>query len=142
MYGALDISTSGLTAQRMRMTAISANIANRNTILDENGEPEPYRARRVLFAPGDPSATSAAGRKLGVHVADVEVDQSSLQLRFDPGNPLAFKSGPRAGYVAEPNVNPVVEQMNAFEASRAYEANIVAAEATKTMIAQALRLLA
>lgn len=142
MYGALDISTSGLTAQRMRMTAISANIANRNTILDENGEPEPYRARRVLFAPGDPTAKSAAGRKLGVHVAEVEVDQSPLQLRYDPSNPLAFKSGPRAGYVPEPNVNPVVEQMNAFEASRAYEANIVAAEATKTMIAQALRLLA
>ena len=142
MYGALDISTSGLVAQRMRLTAISANIANRDTLVDENGQVRPYRARQVLFAPGDPSAKSAEGRALGVHVADVRVDDTPFRYKFDPGSPLADKSGPYKDYVALPSVDPVTEQMNAFEASRAYEANIVAAEATKSMIAQALRLLA
>ncbi|MGE3106834.1 MAG: flagellar basal body rod protein FlgC [Phycisphaerales bacterium] len=142
MYGALDISTSGMTAQRARIEAIAANIANKDAILDSGGELSPYRARRVFFAPGDPSAKTAAGRALGVHVSRIELDQSPVSWKHDPDNPYAAKSGPRAGYVPEPSVDPVFEQINAMEAARAYEANVVAAEATKAMTAQALRLLA
>lgn len=142
MYGTLDIATSGMIAQRTRMESIAANIANRNTIIDENGNVNPYRGRRVHFAPGDPSASSARGREMGVHVSHIEIDESPFGMRWDPTSVYAYKDGPHAGYVPEPNVNPVVEQINAMEASRAYEANIVAAEATKTMIGNALRLLA
>jgi len=142
MYGALDISTSGMIAQRTRLNAISANIANRNAVLDAQGNVNPYRARRVHFAPGDPSARSSTGAALGVHVAKIEIDNSPLNMRWDPGNPLAYQSGEKQGYVPEPNVNPIVEQINALDASRAYEANVVAAEATKSIISQALRLLA
>lgn len=142
MYGSLDISTSGMTAQRTRMAAIAANIANRSTILDENGNVNPYRARRVIFEPGDPNATTAQGKTLGVHVAAIELDQGEFNYRWDPENPYALKDGPKQGYVPEPNINPVIEQLNALEASRAYEANVVAAETTKQMMAQALRLLA
>ena len=142
MYGMLDVSTSGMIAQRIRLTAIAANIANKNAVLDEHGNVSPYRARQVLLAPGDPSAKSAQGRNFGVHVADIQIDQSPYNLTFDPDSPLAYKSGPHAGYVPESNVNPVLEQVNALEASRAYEANVVAAEATKTMMAQEMRLLA
>jgi len=141
MFGSLDISTSGMIAQRERMASIAANIANRNTILDADGNVNPYRRRMVHFAPGDPSATSAQGRSMGVRVAKIEIDQSDFNYEWDPTNPYAFKDGPRAGYVPTPNVNSVVEQINAMEASRAYEANVVAAEATKTMLAQALRIL-
>lgn len=142
MYGSLDISTSGMLAQRARMTAIAANIANRNTIIDSNGQVNPYRARRVNFAPGDPTARTETGRELGVHVAAIELDQGDFNYHEDPGSPYAIKSGPRKGFVPEPNVNPVIEQLNAMDASRAYEANVVAAETTKQMMAQALRLLA
>lgn len=142
MYGTLDISTSGMVAQRERLASIAANIANRNTILNSRGELEPYRARRVMFAPGDPTATSAAGRRLGVHVKEIQIDNAPFALRYDPGNPYAYQTGPNKGHVPEPNVNPVVEQINAMQASRAYEANVVAAEATKAMLASALRLLA
>jgi flagellar basal-body rod protein FlgC len=141
MFGSLDISTSGMIAQRERMASIAANIANRNTVLDADGNVNPYRRRMVHFAPGDPSASTAQGRSMGVHVAKIEIDQSDFNYEWDPTNPYAFKSGPRAGYVPSPNVNSVVEQINAMEASRAYEANVVAAEATKTMLAQALRIL-
>ena len=79
---------------------------------------------------------------MGVHVAAIEIDQSPLNTRWDPTSPYAYKSGPEEGKVPEPNVNPVVEQINALDASRAYEANVVAAEATKSMMAQALRLIA
>jgi flagellar basal-body rod protein FlgC len=142
MYGALDISTSGMTVQRARMASIAANIANKSTILDEKGNVNPYRARQVIFAPGDPQATSPEGRALGVHVAGIKIDQGEFNYRWDPTNPYAIQKGEKRGYVPEPNVNPVIEQLNAMEASRAYEANVVAAETTKQMMAQALRLLA
>ncbi len=138
MYGALDISTSGMIAQRTRLTAISANIANKDAVYPDG---TPYRARRVIFSPGDPTARSAEGQGWGVHVSEIQIDKSAFDMHWDPGNPLALKQGPHAGYVMDPNVNPVWEQVNALEASRAYEANAVAAEATKTMIGQALRLL-
>lgn len=143
MYGSLDISTSGMIAQRTRLAVIQSNIANRNTILDADGNVNPYRRRMVHFAAGDPTACTAQGRQFGVHVAEIQLDPAPAQPReYDPSNPYAYKSGPYKGYVPDTNINPVVEQINAMEASRAYEANIAAAEATKTMISQALRLLA
>jgi flagellar basal-body rod protein FlgC len=131
-----------MVAQRARIEAAAANIANADTILDSQGRVNPYRARIVHFAPGDPSATDAAGRKFGVHVAAIEEDKGPYELKWDPDSPYAFQGGPNAGYVPTPNVNPVWEQINAMEAARAYEANAMAAEATKAMTAQALRLLA
>ena len=139
MFGSLDISTSGMMAQRARLTAISANIANRNSV---QADGTPYQARHVALAPGNPAASGKAGRGMGVHVSDVLVDESPFNLRWDPGDPMAMQSGPYQGYVRESNVNIVVEQVNALEASRAYEANAAAAEATKAMLGQALRLLA
>lgn len=126
-------------AQRARLTAISANIANRNSIQPDG---TPYQARFVVLTPGNPDAAGRDGRRMGVHVSDVQVDESPFNLRWDPSDPMAMQSGPHQGYVRESNVNIVVEQVNALEASRAYEANAAAAEATKAMMGQALRLLA
>ncbi len=139
MFGSLDISTSGMLAQRMRLTAISANIANRNSVMPDG---TPYRARVVTLSAGNPDAQTETGREMGVHVASVELDQSPFNLRYEPNHPFALKSGLYEGYVQESNVNPVVEQVNMLQATRAYEANAAAAETTKAMIAQALRLLA
>lgn len=141
MYGSLDISTSGMIAQRNRMAVIASNIANRNVMLDERGQVNPYRRRDAMFAVGDPSASTEEGRAMGVHLAEVSIDQSPFNLHYDPDNPYAYQSGPQRGYVPEPNIDIVTEQINAMEASRAYEANVVAAEASKAMIAQSLRLL-
>jgi flagellar basal-body rod protein FlgC len=134
MYGSLDISTSALMAQRTRLDIISSNIANVNTILNADGEHEPFQRRFALLAAGDPDR----GSPLGVHVADVEIDQSEPRLVYEPGSPYANADG----YVAYPNVDVVTEQMNAMEAARAYEANIAAIEATKSMISVALQILA
>lgn len=143
MYGALDISTSGMIAQRTRLEVIAANIANQNTLLDANGNIAPYQRRIAAFAPGDPAAKARGGRSLGVHVAEIALDPTPAQPReYDPDSPYAYKDGPYKGYVAATNVNPVVEQINAIEAARAYEANVAAAEAIKQMTAQALRLIA
>jgi flagellar basal-body rod protein FlgC len=73
-----------------------------------------------------------------VHVAAIQTDTGPLRPILEPASPFADADG----YVYYPNVNPVVEQMNAMEAQRAYEANITAVEATKSMFSVAMRLLA
>lgn len=143
MYGALDISVSGMIAQRTRMDTIAANLANADAIADAHGNPNPYRRRMAIFQPGDPNASSPQGKALGVHVAAIEFDRGDFRKLYDPTHPMARKAGEEdAGYVYYPNVDSVTENVNAVDAVRAYEANVAAAEATKSMTAQALRLLA
>ncbi len=134
MYGSLDISTSALVAQRTRLNIVAANVANSQTILNADGEYDPYRRRFAVFATGDP----ATGSTQGVHVAEIRIDQGPLRPVLEPGSPYADADG----YVYYPNVDPIVEQMNAMEATRAYEANITAIEATKSMLSIALQILA
>lgn len=133
MFGSLDISTSGLIAQRTRMNTIAANLANKNTVEDANGNYAPYRRRIPVFAVGDP-ATGTAG---GVHVDEIMLDPSPFRKVLDASHPFADKDG----YVEYPNIDTTTEMINAIEATRAYEANITAAEATKSMIQSSLRLL-
>jgi flagellar basal-body rod protein FlgC len=142
MYGSLDISTSGMIAQRTRLEAVAANLANKDAILDASGNVNPYRRRQVHFAPGDPGGRTADGRSLGVHVAQIQINQDAIRYKPDPGSSYALKSGPHAGCVPIPDIDAVTEQINGMEAIRAYEANVVAAEASKSMMAQALRLIA
>ena len=135
MYGSFDISTSGMIANRVRLETAAANTANASAILSPDGERyEPYRRRDVVLATGDPESGSA----LGVHVAAIEVDQAPLVPRYEPDSPFADEGG----YVMYPNVSIVVEQMNAMEALRSYEANAAAVEATRAMINTALQMIA
>ena len=145
MFGTLDISTSGMIVQRTRMDAIAANIANANSLRDaKTGQLNPYQRREVFVAPGDPSAATAEGRRFGAHVVEIAPDQTAppLPTVYAPGSPDAYVDGPYKGYIPINNIDPVREHVNAIEAFRAYEANVMAAEATKQMIASALRLLA
>ena len=134
MYGALDTSTSGLVAQRTRLAVISANIANSKTIENAQGQYDPYRRRIAFLSAGDP----ASGKEMGVHVREVGLDDAPFRKQLEPGNPYADADG----YVEYPNIDSTTEQIDAMEAVRAYEANIVAAEATRSMLQQGLRLIA
>jgi flagellar basal-body rod protein FlgC len=134
MFGALDTSASALVAHRTRLEVIAANMANRHTMYDADGNYAPFHRRIALFATGDPSS----GNANGVHVKEIALDPRPLRMVYDPSHPHADGDG----MVYLPNVDPAMEQINALEASRAYEANITAAEATKNMIQTSLRLLA
>jgi flagellar basal-body rod protein FlgC len=134
MFGSLDISTSGMIANRVRLEAIAANIANSDSLVNENGAYKPYQRRTVTIAAGDP----VTGADEGVHVESIDLDNGPPRMKYEPGSPFANADG----YVGYPNVDIVVEQMNAMEAQRSYEANITVVEATKTMISAALQLLA
>ena len=140
-FGAMDISASGMTAQRIRTDIISQNIANVNTTRDENGEA--YRRKTVVFQEKPSNsfnnylsvATSSIGN--GVMVSQIVEDyDTEMTLVYDPSHPDANEDG----YVEYPNVNTVTEMTNLIDASRAYEANITAFNATKSMTTQALQI--
>jgi len=139
MFASLDISTSALVAQRVRMNAISSNLANISTTHNERGEPEPYRPRYVIF---EADQSVGAHGAPGVRVKAVEIDQSEPLWKYEPGHPDAVKQGPRKGYVAYPNVNMMTEFTDALEAARAYEANLGAIEIAKDLHQQTLRIIA
>lgn len=133
MFGALDISTSALVAQRHRMAAISQNMAMASSAVDPNADPDDFRRRIPVFSPGDP----ATGNPDGVHVKEILYDQSPFRMVLDKGHRFADADG----YVRYTNVDSMMEMINAVEATRAYEANITMAEATKNMMQGNLRLL-
>ncbi|HFS82366.1 MAG TPA: flagellar basal body rod protein FlgC [Epsilonproteobacteria bacterium] len=154
-----DISGYGLSAQRFRINLISSNIANANTTRTDEGGP--YRRREAVFKAvdfsdllnkqmqqtgylrdensiDDPAALSFPKPPLmSVRVDKVIRDDSPFKLRFDPTNPDADENG----YVALPNVNPVVEMADLIEATRAYQANVAAYQSTKTMAQSSIDLL-
>ncbi len=139
MINSLDISTSGLIAQRIRLNAISSNLANMSTLRNEQGEVEPYQARFPIFETSNKVTTPYGAA--GVEVASIETEQVEPNYKFQPNHPLAIQEGKWKGYVAYPNINMVNEFVDALEATRAYEANVGVIEATKTMGNQTLRII-
>ncbi len=139
MFSSLDVSTSGLVAQRMRLDAISSNMANLTTTHNEAGEVHAYQPKFVVFQ-ADEHVQAMDGAP-GVKVASVETADIEPRWRYQPGHPDAMKEGERKGWVAYPNIDMTTETVDAMEATRAYEANVGVIEATKSMAAQALRIL-
>ena len=132
----LDISASALTAQRMRMDVISENIANADTTRTANGEP--YR-RRVSVLTEQPLTFSSVLRKAtggGVEVSQIVEDMSDFSYVYDPDHPDADDNG----YVAKPNVDTTEEIIDMMSATRSYEANVTALNATKSIAMKALEI--
>lgn len=136
----LRIGSSGMTAQRMRMNTISSNIANINTTRTPEGGP--YRRKDVVFE-AMPDAknfgeilTGEREKMQRVQVSDITVDRRAPLLKYEPDNPDANDEG----YVAYPNINLMEEMANMIQASRAYEANVSAVQATKNMALNALEI--
>lgn len=137
----LRVSASGLAAQRMRMNTISSNIANINTTRTPEGGP--YRRKDVVFE-AMPEArtfgemlTSAPDDSLQrVQVTDVHVDQNAVEMRYEPDHADANAEG----YVAYPKINLMEEMANMIQATRSYEANVSAIQASKDMALGALEI--
>ena len=142
VFGAMDISASGMTAQTLRRDIIAQNIANAQTTRDADGNV--YRKKDVVFAEkcqvtstfGDVFGITTGTKSAGVKVTEIVEDQSGGNKVYDPTHPDANEEG----YVTFPNVNIVTEMTDLIDASRAYEANITAFNATKAMIMKALEI--
>lgn len=138
---ALRVSASGLSAQRMRMNTISSNIANINTTRTPEGGP--YRRKDVVFE-AMPEArnfgelvTMPPNESIQrVQVTDVHVDQDGVEMRYEPDHVDANEEG----YVAYPKINLMEEMANMIQATRSYEANVSAIQATKDMALGALEI--
>jgi len=137
----LNISGSGLTAQKLRMDVISQNIANAEVTRTEDGTP--YRRKMVVLSSinGGSSFRDALDKATkvktsGVQVQSVIEDQAPLVPVYNPSHPDADEEG----YVMLPNVNTAQEMIDMLGASRAYEANITAFNATKSMVLKALEI--
>lgn len=138
-FSGMNISASGMTAQRLRMDIISQNIANVNTTRDANGNP--YRRKAVVFSEKDATPfqdilmRTAGVIGSGVKVTRiVEDDKTAMRKVHDPSHPDADEQG----YVSYPNVNAVQEMTDLIDASRSYEANVTAFNATKSMALKGL----
>ncbi len=138
----MRISGSGMTAQRTRLNTISSNIANINTTQTPEGGP--YRKKDVVFeAMPDArnfgeiiSSTDPKGSFQRVQVTDVISDRKAPILKYEPDHPDANPEG----YVAYPNINLMEEMTNMIQASRAYEANVSALQASKDMALSSLEI--
>ncbi|WP_438316746.1 flagellar basal body rod protein FlgC [Candidatus Caldatribacterium sp. SIUC1] len=126
IFRSFDISASALTAERLRLSVIAANIANAETTRTPQGGP--YRRKEVVFTP------RADG---GVEVAAIQEDtRTPPRILYDPGHPDADERG----FVAYPNVLVVNEMVDLLAATRAYEANVAALNATKSMVTSTLNI--
>ena len=136
------IGGSGMAAQRARMNTISSNIANINTTRTPEGGP--YRRKDVIFTAmpdtksfGDILSVNDPKADFNrVQVTDVVYDKKAPLLKYDPTHPDANEDG----YVAFPNVNMMEEMTNMVQATRSYEANVQAIQATKDMALSALEI--
>ncbi len=139
-FSAMNVSSSGMTAERTRMNLISSNIANANATRTPEGGP--YKRKDPVFsavsAQGPFEAAFGQARDVKkVEVAAIREDQSPPRILYDPTHPDANSEG----YVAMPNVNVIGEMADMVTATRAYEANVTAAQAAKSMAMKALDLL-
>ena len=155
-----DISGYGLSAQRVRVNTISSNIANAQTTRTEEGGP--YRRKQVVFKAidfnqkfnealnkmndsnpyEDPLQEGDFGKKVNPAIMSVIVDKISRddrapKLKFEPQHPDADANG----YVAYPNINPVIEMADLVEATRSYQANVSAFQSAKDMANSSISLL-
>ncbi|EKE02994.1 MAG: hypothetical protein ACD_20C00297G0011 [uncultured bacterium] len=165
-FDALNISASGLYAQRIKMDAVASNIANVNTTRNPDGTPGVYKRKEVVFSAiysdalkqnknqssdeigeikigSESNATlkgsvsaNTANVATGVNVDQIVEDNSPARRIYNPSHPDADKDG----YIDMPNVNIVTEMVDMITASRAYEANITTLDTTKSMLASALRI--
>ncbi len=143
IFSSFNINSSGLTAQRYRMDIISQNIANANTTRTADGTP--YRLKVVTFAeknthtPFSRVLNTARDRYSGdgVKVDRVyEDEETDMTMVYDPSHPDADENG----YVTYPNVNIITEMTNMIDASRAYEANSTAFNASKAIAMKGLEI--
>ena len=148
-FDGYNVSTSGMSAQRTRINVVSANIANAKTTHTQEGGP--YKKQQVVFedvllnqtkkiSSNDMQLTNdknSASELRGVGVKAVLDSNSKPILRFEPTHPDANEEG----YVAYPDINPVIEMVDLIEAMRSYEANVAAFNTHKNIDSKTLDIL-
>jgi len=136
LFTSLQVSASGMAAERARAEVLVENMANAETTRTPEGGP--YRRKDVVFSSDlQASPFSAVFQNelaQGVRVADVTTDDRPPEMRYMPGHPDADSNG----YVAFPRMNPAEEMVDLMNASRSYQGNVAAMSAVKDMITKSI----
>jgi flagellar basal-body rod protein FlgC len=136
LFGALDISASGMAAERLRMDVTSDNLANADSTTGANGQP--YQRQEVVLQAGGRRFSDVLGNaQAGVQVAGIVNDPTPGRQVYDPSSPDANAQG----YVTMPNVNTVTEMTDLITESRSYEADTQAMQTAKQLYLKTLDLL-
>ncbi len=130
-----DIAATGLSAQRLRVQLVAANVANAETTRTPEGGP--FRKKDAVFEVADLGRLPDGTVLSGVKVKQVRTSQEPFPTRFEPGHPDADAEG----LVRYPNVNPVLEMVDLTEASRSYEASVAVVRSVRAMGQAALDML-
>jgi flagellar basal-body rod protein FlgC len=137
VFSAMEVSASGLSAERTRMNTIASNLANSHTTRTADGGPykriDPVFEAQLLDQTQGISSEASGSVSL-VHVSKIVQDSRQGQMVYEPGHPDANAQG----YVEYPNVNVVEEMVNMLTASRAYEAGVTSIESIKGMAKSAI----
>jgi flagellar basal-body rod protein FlgC len=139
VFNGMRISSSGLTAERLRMDTIASNIANATTTRGEDGKP--YIRKIAVFKENlqkelDKTSGTYKTSFKGVQAMGIVNDDSPLRKVYDPSHPDADGEG----YVTMPNVNILNEMADMISSTRAYEANVSSINAQKNMFSKALEI--
>ncbi len=135
MFSGMDISASGLSAEKARMDIISNNLANANTTRGK--DEKPYSRKMIIFSELLADKLNGDGKMgQGVKVDAVVESDAPFKRVYDPSHPDADKDG----FVEYPNVDPIKEMVDMITSTRAYEANISAFNAAKMMANKALEM--
>lgn len=146
IFDALNVSATGLSAERTRMDVIANNLANSQTTRTENGTP--FRRQEVVLQSNSQTFAGVLNKEVaarvqpggeggGVRVVEVAEDPTPNRRVYDPGHPDADADG----YISLPNVNPVTEMVDLIASSRSYEANANAMQTAKQMFTKTVDLL-
>lgn len=130
-FTSMQISATGLSAERLRMDTITSNMANASTTRSANGK-GPYVRKVAVFQ----EALDANKDMAGVKAVKIENDPSPLRKVYDPTHPDADSNG----YVTMPNVNVLNEMADMMVATRSYEANVDTFNSLKSMFSKALEI--
>ncbi|MBV8152160.1 MAG: flagellar basal body rod protein FlgC [Candidatus Eremiobacteraeota bacterium] len=137
-YTSIEVSASGLSAERLAMDVIANNLANANTTRTPEGTPFKrqlvvfqqkidYAAKDTVERQGEDS--TQVGNLAGVKAVGIVDDPGPDRMVYDPTHPDADANG----YVHYPNVDVVKEMVDMMTASRAYEANVSAIQESRAM---------
>ena len=136
LFSSLQVSSSGMSAQRTRAELLVENMANSETTRTPEGGP--YRRKDVVFTTDEQASPFSAVFQneigTGVAVADITQDPRDPEMRYMPGHPDADAKG----YVAFPRMNPAEDMVDLLNASRSYQANVAAISSVKDMISRSI----
>lgn len=134
LFRVMEIASTGMSAEGVRLNTTASNIANANSV--SSSYEDTYKARHPVFSAQLQQASDELSNGSGVQVLGIVESPKPLQIEYSPGHPMADENG----YIYKPNVNVIEEMADMMSASKSYETNVQLADTTKRIFRRVLQL--